>query len=346
MDVSTIQLELPDLKSKLAKLEKDITSLNISMEEAEKHVLNEDKINFWIPKLDELRKEKHHLFCKEEQLRDQILIREKFLLSHGTATNEAPPTQPTSFVVNSPPEMRERSGTWSHAPAFLTNQHQDDSRKMTPQLDQIPEDTSMKKSNSSPSILTKLTNQEIINTDEDAVLQGLHRRRHIGNFGIHKPTNNNTVVDDKKDFNVFGIAPDEDEDLDEKSIVPEKVDSLSSSKGKDTTHHAKGGYNNNSQPSISGILSSIAHSAIDSFVAMEDLVVYQVSDLPDSDTSTKELDTSEDNSNAPVITSNSATMTTANHRLLVRDEKRPIMMNPVQSAHDFSVFGVDLNEDD
>ena len=70
MSKESLYDEIAIVDRKIEKVEDDISSVDAAIKEAEGHVLKNNKLKFWEPKL-------HHLRDEKKQLRDLVLLKEQ-----------------------------------------------------------------------------------------------------------------------------------------------------------------------------------------------------------------------------------------------------------------------------
>jgi hypothetical protein len=112
--------ELQQLKASLQTVVEEIGVIKAAIAQAENHILNDEKVAFWNGKLQQLREDKRHLIKTEEQLREQILVHERYVLLQKSSlgsnnTLSASSTLPSNPSSDLPvPERRGRSDTWTN----------------------------------------------------------------------------------------------------------------------------------------------------------------------------------------------------------------------------------------
>lgn len=318
-ELERIDHEIDEVKGHIREVEQNLRDTTQAIAEAEKHVLEGDRLTFWEPKLASLREEKAFYIKKEEKLQDEAIVLEKSRL----ACIEA---QSTEFNFYDEDEnitgARGRISTWAGTQInFAQGNSSVDGNK--------DEDDDVKKVESSPSIMTKVEGSDVINSAPDASLQGQHRRPHIGNL-------RSSAMQREDSFNVFGIGIEEDSGVISK---PEKIG------------------RNVSEMSISSEVSDVSSTDqpytvgkffSEFFDASEKLLLAQGE-------STKKEKTSRNNSRDTPEEGPVSSLFHVSEELIVTGDKdtssskpkqsRP-QLQPAESAHDFSVFGKELYNDD
>ena len=77
MSKESLYDEIAIVDRKIEKVEDDISSVDAAIKEAEGHVLKNNKLKFWEPKLHHLRNEKNQLRDEKKHLRDLVLLKKQ-----------------------------------------------------------------------------------------------------------------------------------------------------------------------------------------------------------------------------------------------------------------------------
>jgi hypothetical protein len=99
MSKESLYDEIAIVDRKIEKVEDDISSVDAAIKEAEGHVLKNNKLKFWEPKLHHLRDEKKQLRDKEKQLRDLALLKEQQRAGKHVFVFIAPPHSPSRLSI-------------------------------------------------------------------------------------------------------------------------------------------------------------------------------------------------------------------------------------------------------
>lgn len=316
-----IEQELALLKESIHSLEKEIVEINKSISKAEEHVLNEDKINFWEPKLVSLRQDKVFMLKREEQLQDEALILDKSRL----ACLEAQSSEFGFFDIDGSDNTttRERNATWAGGAIALSDAlpssfSPPDGKSCRAAGERNEED--VKKVESSPSIMTQVESDKIVNHDPNATLQGQNRRPHMGN------------LERKDSYNVFDVSAD-DEDME--PLPPssgEKRDTKSSSNERDSN---SGSSDTNDKPRYS--VGKFLHEFFD---ASETLILAQGDRTASTDTVKSGSEDTFSGANVRSDGSRGVSNSSASG-----GAPPAIGLQPAVSTHDFSVFGAEMYND-
>jgi hypothetical protein len=200
-----IEQEITDLKVAILSAEAEIREINQSILEAEKHVLDEDKVKFWEPKLSSLREDKIYLLKKEDKLQEEALVLEKSRLACIEAQTSEFGFFDMEATDDSEASSRPRNTTWAGDHIAISDNRQAGSGSGSQEED-------VKKVESSPSIMTRVEENSILNHDPNANLQGQNRRPHMGNL-------KSKAMDMEDSYNVFDVTED-DEDMPLPSSAP------------------------------------------------------------------------------------------------------------------------------
>lgn len=299
--IQQIESEIVELKASIQSVEKDIQQITAAINDAEKHVLEDDKISFWEPKLSSLRQDKVFILRKEESLHKEMVVLEQSRL----AKIQSQGSEFGFFNIDGDDDQetspRARHSTWQAGHIAVADQANINAKSSTDQ------NSSMKSVESSPSIMTKVTEDEVINQDPNAALQGQNRRPHLGNL---KKNDSFKRVDS---YNVFGVAIDDDDDNNtEIPALPSNVTrEVSESTASETSEQSGGG-------GIAGV-GKFLHEFFD---ASESLLLAQGNTLAGAQSPSRSRSTKK-----------------------IVGVERPPTLQPAVSNHDFSVFGADMYND-
>lgn len=309
-----IDEEITALKQLIQSTEKDIQEINAAINDAEKHILADDNVSFWDPKLSSLRQDKMFLHKKEEKLQEEALVLEKSRLA--SLNIEAQSSEFGFFdlerddngLETDPTERRGRNTTWAgdHI-ALLADKRQGNSTK-NQDVDNV------KKVESSPSILTKVEEDDIVNHDPNANLQGQNRRPHMGNL-------KSKTMERENSFNVFGVGIEE-EDTD--VAANNSALKLPSKVTRDVSNSSEASSDNQSDKPY-----SVGSFLNEFFVASETLLLAQGNQ----------------------DTAGSSSRSTSTDKVAGDSVKGSVLLNkgegmqPAVSTHDFSVFGAEMYND-
>jgi hypothetical protein len=303
--IQQIELDLQEHKQALTKVEPELQKINNSIDEAEKNILNDIKVQFWESKLTALREDKGFLLRKEENLHKEILMLEKSRLAaiqlqsgeFGFFNIDDEDDEDDEDQTASGP--RGRNATWQAGKIAMAMTDGNSSSTV--------EDSGVKGVESSPSIMTKVPEDEILNHDPNASLQGQNRRPHMGNL---KKNDSITRVDS---FNVFGVGVDDDDDAPVPSVPKKVVREVSES----TT----------SETSEQGGVAGVGKFLHDFFDASESLLLAQ-ENTPDGE-----------QAKSKVLSGIKKTSAASDSGSSIHS------LQPAVSTHDFSVFGADMYND-
>mmetsp|Transcript_26334 Transcript_26334/g.44446 ORF Transcript_26334/g.44446 Transcript_26334/m.44446 type:complete len:312 (+) Transcript_26334:75-1010(+) len=302
--IQLIETEIVVLKASIQAVEKEIQQVNVAINEAEKHVLEDDKVHFWEPKLSSLRQDKVFLLKKEENLHKEMVVLEQSRL----ATIQSQGSEFGFFNIDGEEDQesspRARHSTWQAGHIAMADQANINAK--------TGNNSSLPTIESSPSIMTKVTEDELINQDPNATLQGQNRRPHMGNL---KKNDSFKRVDS---YNVFGVAIDDDEDSNTNipTLPPNVTRDVSESTTSETSE----------QGTSAGGIAGVGKFLHEFFDASESLLLAQGNN-PGSQSPAR----SRSNKKAPGVGGGPV--------------DRPPTLQPAVSNHDFSVFGADMYND-
>lgn len=321
-----IEQDLVEIKQSIQTVENAIQLINISIDDAEQHILNDEKVNFWEPKLASLRQDKAHLLKKEDRLHDEALVLEKSRL----ATIQSMSSEFGFFNMDGEEEgcdgdsgPRGRHATWHAGNIALADpcNTSGSGSGAANSNSNSKKNNGMKTVESSPSVMTQVPEEERLNHDPNAPLQGQNRRPHLGNFKA-------PAINRVDSYNVFGNIVDEDED----EAVSHLVGVLPLSAVK----------RDESQSSISEVSENGEENAgvgkfiLDFFSASEQLLLAQANEPRAADVDGDEDREGGDKFGSPLSIAGPA---------VSKASALPRGLQPVVSAHDFSLFGADLYND-
>lgn len=305
-----IEQEIATLKLTIQSNEKEIQVVNAAISDAEQHVLAEDRVSFWEPKLLSLRQDKAFLLKKEERLEEEALVLEKSRLASLDIEAHSNEFGFYDMEGDDDNERRGRNTTWAGDHIALLAEKRQGVNGKASGVDDV------KKVESSPSIMTKVEDGDIVNHDPNASLQGQHRRPHMGNLKC-KP------LEREDSFNVFGIGIEED-DVD--ASVKNSTLRLPNKVTRDVSERSVASESSDDQGDKQF---SVGKFLNEFFVASESLVLAQGNDGSSRNNSTDKL--------AGEVPSSIVQQ--------AKQWKEGVGLQPAVSTHDFSVFGAEMYND-
>lgn len=72
--IQQIETEIVALRASIQAVDKEVQQVIVAINEAEKHVLEDDKVHIWEPKLSSLRQDKVFLLKKEDNLHKEMVV--------------------------------------------------------------------------------------------------------------------------------------------------------------------------------------------------------------------------------------------------------------------------------
>jgi hypothetical protein len=314
--IQRIEQEITALKQAIQSTEKEIHEINKSINEAEQHILNDDKVNFWEPKLSSLRQDKSFLLKKEERLEEEALLLGRARLASIESQSGEFGFYDMEKDEESPnANARGRNSTWAGDHISLSDKSQANSNSSSGNTDDV------KKVESSPSIMTQVEADRILNNDPNANLQGQNRRPHMGNF-------KSKAMERENSYNVFGMGGDDDDDEEDISIpkLPNKVTRDVS----DVSVSSDSSDKNGKQYSVGKFLHEF-------FDASETLLLAQNNNGGGGGGG--------GTNNSRTSSSDGDTLSALSLAASIQKTNQGKGLQPAVSTHDFSVFGAEMYND-